>query len=197
MRMPALRPLLAAVALLLGACGAQRRAPVVAVDRLAELDRHHGFQDLAFNQPCADQVTLPATSTPGEFGLDRAALSRTARVAPRVRGAVTVGCYRDMLGLVEVQLQGKADVRRVRRELLELYGTPTRTEGPVAASWRGERVAVRMEISPEGDAAVLRYRSLLSEALWRRDVHAQAPRPPRHIGPSEPEIFVLSEGGVF
>ena len=99
--------------------------------------------------------------------------------------------------MVEIAVEGRGDVRRIREQLLDLYGVPTSTQGPLAASWRGERVQVHMEVRPEGDAAVVRYRSLLSEALWRRDMAAAAPRAPRAIGPQAPQVFRLSEGGVF
>jgi hypothetical protein len=162
---------------------------------MAELDRHHGFQDLAFNQPCAEQAQLPPLRADGPQGMELSEIRRTARVAPGVHGPVTIGCYADMLGRVEVALEGRAAVRRARTALYSLYGAPNT---PAAeAQWRGQRVEITLSVAEHGDAAVLSYRSLLTEALWRRDV-AQATARPRLDPPDpQPTVFRLSDGGLY
>jgi len=191
-----LSPLLAVASLaLLFACA--HRGPSVAVDRMAELDRHHGFQDLTFNQPCADQAQMPALRADGPQGMELAEIRRTARVAPGVQGPVTIGCYADMLGRVEVALVGRASVRRARAELQGLYGAPTTTPAALATQWRGQRVEITLTVAPAGDGAVLTYRSLLTEALWRRDVAQATARPPLDPPDRQPTVFRLSADGVY
>lgn len=185
----------AACLALITACA--HRAPSVSVDRMAELDRHHGFQDLTFNQPCAEQAQMPALRMDGPQGMELAAIQRTARVAPGVQGPVTVGCYDDMLGRVEVGLTSRGAVRRARTELQGLYGPPTTTPAAYETQWRGERVEITLSVTPDGDAAVLSYRSLLIEALWRRDEGMATARPQLAPPDPHPTVFRLSDEGVY
>ena len=194
-----LLPIAAALSLTTGVGCATSRSmgSGLAVDRLAELDTHHGFQDLTFNTRCADLRRGPDRAE-GHFGFELAETPRTMTVAPGAEGTLTVGCYEGLLGYASVEIHGQKVVKRAQRSIVDTYGVPTATSvDGTQARWQGERVEVAMTLAEDGRSATVSYRSLLSEALWRRDVYLANRSEPIAEADPEPEVFRLSENGIF
>lgn len=150
--------------------GCAHRGPqrMVHVDRLAELDNKHGFQDLTFNTRCTLERDI--LDQPGDNGLELGRTHRTVRVAPGAEGTLVIGCYKGLLGQATVELSDKRAVTRTRETLVQLYGAPdTTTKDRLSATWVGERVVLNMTLSADGATATVTYESKLAEALWRRD----------------------------
>lgn len=185
-------------ALLLVGCAHRTPAQGMHVDRMAELDRMHAFQDLEFNAPCAQaRETLGETT---EDGLELARTHRTVAVAPGAEGALLVGCYKGLLGQTMVELDDKRSVKRARETLVNLYGAPDETTPDgLAATWTGERVVLSMQLDAEHETATVTYRSKLTEALYARD-QLLADRQANPLPSREREqvaVFRLSQGGLY
>lgn len=191
--------LVAPLLLLLGACAAHRGPAAPAVDRMAELDRHHGFQDLAFNVACT-QIDGRSAAAEVVYGMDLYDLSRSAEAGGKESGPMKVGCYQDKLGLVRIPIEGRAAVRKVRAELSGLYGKPnTSSARKDLLVWRGERVELSFEASEDGSRGTIAYRSLLTEALWQRDLFlaSRPPKPSQPTASAPPTSFRFSEDGIY
>ena len=185
-------------ALLLIGCAHRGPAQALHVDRMAELDRIHAFQDLKFNTPCAPEREVVGADA--EDGLELARTNRRVSVAPGAEGSLMLGCYKGLLGQATVELDDKRSVKRARETLVNLYGAPDETTPDgLSATWRGDRVVLSMRLGAEQESATVTYRSRLTEALFARDqllADRQANPLPDRAG-ERVATFRLSHGGLY
>lgn len=191
-----MRLLVSLFCLLTTACAARAATLATEVDRMAELDRHHGFQDLDFDSHCA-QVKPAGEVEKGPYGLEVFAVERAVMLAGVQHPRITAGCYKGRLSQVVIPIEGNGAIRRVRSQLVRLYGAPGLDPArPGVEVWSGERVELTLDVDEASKTAQVSFRSLLSEALWRRDMALQEKRAPMPRDP-EPTVFRTREDGVY